>query len=339
MPQVDLPLEALRSYDPRLEAPTDFDSFWQDTFTEAANWDLDVSLTPVRSGLVTVETHEVTFRGWGGHPIRAWLHLPAAGVRGDDPLPGVVQFQGYNGGRGLPHEYVFWASAGYAMLVVDTRGQGSGWSVGDTADPVGSQPSQPGYLTRGLEDRADYYYRRVYVDAVRAFQAMQQLPFVDADRVAVAGGSQGGGITLAVAALADGVLAAMPDVPFLCDFPRATRIAPGDPYGELVRYLKAHRNRTAQVFQTLSYFDGAVLAQRATAPGLFSVALMDQTCPPSTVFAAYNGYAGEKDIVVYEFNDHEGGESFQQLKQLEWLRGLTDGAPVAEPGGDNRRTE
>lgn len=71
---------------------------------------------------------------------------------------------------------------------------------------------------------------------------------------------------------------------------------------------------------------------------MFSVALMDQTCPPSTVFAAHNGYAGEKDIVVYEFNDHEGGGSFQQLKQLEWLRGLIDGLPVEEPGSDDRRT-
>ena len=88
----------------------------------------------------------------------------------------------------------------------------------------------------------------------------------------------------------------------------------------------------------VGYFDGAVLVQRATAPALFSVALMDQTCPPSTVFAAYNGYAGEKDIVVYEFNDHEGGGSFQQLKQLEWLRGLIDGLPLEEPGSDDRRT-
>jgi cephalosporin-C deacetylase len=319
MPQTDLTLEELYAYDPRPAAPADFDAFWQDTLEEAGRYDLEVSLVPVRSGLVTVETHDVTFRGWGGHPVRAWLHLPAKPLRGESPLPGVVQFQGYNGGRGLPHEHVFWASSGYAMLVVDTRGQGSGWAVGQTGDPEGSPPSQPGYLTRGIQDPAEYYYRRVYVDAVRAFEVLRQHPAVDPQRVAVAGGSQGGGISLAVAALADGPVAVMPDVPFLCDFRRATQIAPGDPYGEIVRYLKAHRDMTGRVFETLGYFDGAVLAQRATAPALFSVALMDQTCPPSTVFAAYNAYAGPKEIVIYEYNDHEGGEAFQQARQNAWL--------------------
>jgi cephalosporin-C deacetylase len=62
-----------------------------------------------------------------------------------------------------------------------------------------------------------------------------------------------------------------------------------------------------------------VLARRATVPAMFSVAVMDQTCPPSTVFAAYNAYAGPKDIVVYEYNDHEGGEAFQRGEQLRWL--------------------
>jgi len=86
-----------------------------------------------------------------------------------------------------------------------------------------------------------------------------------------------------------------------------------------VRYLKAHRDLVEQTFATLAYFDGAVLARLAVAPALFSVALMDVICPPSTVFAAYNAYAGPKDIAVYEFNDHEGGEAFQRTRQLGWL--------------------
>ena len=98
-------------------------------------------------------------------------------------------------------------------------------------------------------------------------------------------------------------------------------VAQDEPYLELVRYLAAHRSTDA--FDTLAYFDAAVLAPRATAPALFSVALMDRTCPPSTVFAAYHAYGGsgpvEKSIEVYEFNDHEGGEAHHQAKQLAWL--------------------
>jgi len=322
MPQNDLTLDELRAYRADVTEPPDLREFWARTLAEAAAHDLEPSFVRVDSGLVAVETYDVAFHGFGGHPIRAWLHLPAAGVRGDLPLPGVVQYQGYNGGRGLPHEHVFWACAGYAHLVMDTRGQGSGWTVGDTGDPVGAAASQPGFLTRGIEDPYDHYYRRVYTDAVRALDVLRGHPLVDPGRVVATGGSQGGGISLAVAALCDGLAGVLPDVPFLCDFPRAARITMGDPYAEIARYLKAHRERAERVFRTLSYFDGAVLGRAATAPALFSVALMDETCPPSTVFGAYNAYAGPKEIVVYEFNDHEGGEAFQRTRQLAWLASL-----------------
>ncbi len=327
MPQFDLPLDELRRYRSDAAAPADLQTFWAATFGEAAEHDLDPILTPVRSGLVAVDTYDVVFRGFGGHAIRAWLHLPDPRLRGDDPMPGIVQYQGYNGGRGLPHEHVFWATAGYAHLVVDVRGQGSGWTVGDTGDPAGTGPAQPGFLTRGIDDPHDHFYRRAYVDAVRALDVLRTHPLVAADRVAVTGVSQGGGLALAVAALAETVAAVMPDVPFLCDFPRAARIAATDPYAEIARYLKAHRGRESWVFHTLSYFDGAVLAAEATAPALFSVALMDETCPPSTVFGAYNAYGGPKDIAVYEFNDHEGGEAFQRSAQLAWLPRTLEAAP------------
>jgi cephalosporin-C deacetylase len=328
MPQTDLPLEELQRYAPDLPAPDDLAEFWAATLGEGGA--VDASFSPVDSGLVTVETSDVTFAGSGGSEVRAWLHLPARALRGNGPLPGVVQYQGYNGGRGLAHEHVFWASAGFAQLVVDTRGQGSGWAVGDTGDPVGSAAAQPGFLTRGVLSPHDYYYRRVYTDAVRAVDVLRDHPEVDGDRIAVTGISQGGGVALAVSALARGVRAVMPDVPFLCDFPRATRIAAGDPYGELVRYLAAHRDHVDRVFRTLSYFDAAVLCRGSSAPALFSVALMDETCPPSTVYAAYSAYGGPKAITVHPYNDHEGGEAFQQREQLAWLRRLLEESPASE---------
>ena len=74
-----------------------------------------------------------------------------------------------------------------------------------------------------------------------------------------------------------------------------------------------------RVFSTLSYFDVAILGRRATAPALFSVGLMDETCPPSTVYAAYNHYGGPKEIREYAFNDHEGGEGFHEVALMRWL--------------------
>src|SRR5690606_37615407 len=123
----------------------DVDAFWADTVAQARAHDLALVSEPVDAGLRLVETHDVTFAGFGGHPVRAWYTRPA-GV--DEPLPAIVEFRGYGGGRGLPHEHLVWASAGYAHLVMDTRGQGSAWGAGGhTADPGGSGPAVPGFLT------------------------------------------------------------------------------------------------------------------------------------------------------------------------------------------------
>ena len=84
-------------------------------------------------------------------------------------------------------------------------------------------------------------------------------------------------------------------------------------------YLKCHRDQGDRVFGTLAYFDGVNFAPRIRARCLFSVALMDMTCPPSTVFAAYNRIAAEKEIRIYDFNEHEGGGPFQIVERLRFL--------------------
>ena len=76
------------------------------------------------------------------------------------------------------------------------------------------------------------------------------------------------------------------------------------------------------VFRTLSYFDGLNFAARAKAPALFAVGLMDDICPPSTVYAAYNHYAGEKDIRVWRYNEHDGGGTFQVVDEIKFLSAL-----------------
>lgn len=320
MAMFDKPLEELRGYRPARDEPADFDAFWARTLEETRSFPLDPCFEPAEELLQTVDVFDVTFSGYGGQRIKGWLLLPQHRA---GPLPCVVQYIGYGGGRGLPVEHLEWSAAGYAHLVMDTRGQGSTWSKGDTPDipDVGASPSVPGFMTQGVLDPATYYYRRVFADAVRAVEAARAHPAVDAARVAVTGGSQGGGITLAVAGLLGGaVQAALPNVPFLCHFRRATELVDTYPYHEITVFCSIHRDRIDEVFHTLSYFDGMNFAVRATAPALFSTALMDDTCPPSTVFAAYNHYAGPKDIRVYSFNKHEGGAAFHWIDQARFLR-------------------
>ncbi|MFZ7087876.1 acetylxylan esterase [Curtobacterium sp. RRHDQ10] len=318
----DLPEDQLRSYTGSVVEPPDFDAFWTATLSAARAFPIDVRLVPVDAGLTTLSVFDVTFAGHDGQPVRAWLTVPAGA---DGPLPAVVEYIGYNGGRGLPTERLLWASAGYAHLLMDTRGQGAGWAVGDTADPVGSGPAVGGMMTRGIESPGTYYHRRLTTDAVRAVDAARAIDLVDAERVAVLGVSQGGGLAIAVAGLVEGLAGVFPRVPFLCDFPRAVVVTDNDPYKEIGRYLAVHRPRTEQVLATLAYFDGVVHARRATAPAWFSTALMDPICPPSTVFAAYNAYAGPKEITVYPFNGHEGGGQHEDAATLPVLAELLRG--------------
>lgn len=169
-----------------------------------------------------------------GQTVRGWLLRPARDQ--DAHGAGVVEFVGYGGGRGHPHEWLTWPSAGYTYLVVDARGQGSGYRTGVTPDTDPNGDTQvPGFLTRGIRSPGGYYYRRVYADAVRAVEALRVAPDVDSRFVAVAGTSQGGGLAIA-AALADDVWALITAVPFLCDFRRGAELAPEGPFTELAAY-------------------------------------------------------------------------------------------------------
>lgn len=319
----DLPLSELYRYLPEREEPKDFDEFWMKTLEESKNYPINAVFEKVDFGLELVDTYDVTFSGYKGQRIKGWLIAPK---NRNGKLPGIVEYIGYGGGRSFAYDFLLWANMGFIHLVMDTRGQGSSWSPGDTPDypEDGLDPQYSGFMTRGILDPYKYYYRRVFTDAVRAVEALLSFPDVDKDRIGITGGSQGGGITLAVAGLASyvglNIKIAMPDVPFLCHYRRAVEITDGYPYQEIVQYLKSHRDHTEKVFKTLSYFDGVNFATRAKAKALFSVALMDNICPPSTVFAAYNYYAGEKEIRVYPFNGHEGGGTFQTYEKMKFAK-------------------
>ena len=132
MSAYDLPLAGLEGYRPEREEPADFDAFWHDTLTSSRAAGGPPLFERIDGPLRIVTVDDVTFSGFAGHPIKGWLIAPVSATL---PLPTIIEFIGYGGGRAAPFDWLQWASAGYAHFVMDTRGQGSAWSAGDTADP------------------------------------------------------------------------------------------------------------------------------------------------------------------------------------------------------------
>jgi cephalosporin-C deacetylase len=303
MPWFDLPLAALREYRTATEEPTDLDRWWAARLDEARAAESPPGVTPYQTEAYgPLHAYDVEFSGARGDRIRAWyLRPPGAG---DAPLPIVVQFIGYGGGRGLPADHTLLAAAGYAVFVMDTRGQGGRWTVGATGD-LAPGPEYSAVMTRGIASREDYYYTRLYVDAARAVETAAGLDGVDGSRIAVSGASQGGALALASAALmGDRVTACHADIPFLCDIQRAVTLSPSMPYAEVAEFLAWQVDLESVAMDTLRYVDCALLARRITADCLVSVGLMDDVCPPSTVFAAYNAITAAKEIAVFQFGAH-----------------------------------
>lgn len=292
--------------------PDDFDSFWADTIAETRSMPLDVTLTPRPTRLTQIDVYEVRFRGFAGTPICAWLRVPHGATV---PLPGMVQFFGYGNGRGHALRDLRWAAAGYAHLVVDARGQGHGDTDDDHAD---GGPSAGGFLTRGLRSPYDYYYRRVFADAVRAVDALRSIDLVDPGRVGVVGASQGGGIGLAIAGLVPDLAVSVIQAPFLCELNRAATLSREHPYSLLTQYLADRRGDAATALNTLRYFDGVNHAKRATAPALLSTGMLDGIAPPESVLPAFSAYGGAKTVILWPYNGHEAGGDLDEENGLDF---------------------
>lgn len=311
---------------PELQEPSDFDDFWERTFAECGSGPLEFECRRVETHLKVLDAFEISWNGFGATRVYGWLVVP----RGmEERLPAVVQYTGYSCGRGMPFDNIGYAVGGYAHFIIDARGQG--WrspSPTEGTHDIGihTSGSVPGLMTMGVLDPDSYYYRRLFVDAVRLLEGVLAHERVDSQRVVVTGGSQGGAMALAAAALAKcravEIAGCAADVPFMCHFPRAIGLTDAYPYKEIADYLSTYPQRESQVRTTLSYFDGVSMARRIAVPGLFSVGLMDEVTPPSTVFAAYNYYAGPKRIEVYPFNGHEGGQSYQVERIHRWMADL-----------------
>ncbi|HUT01570.1 MAG TPA: alpha/beta fold hydrolase [Phycisphaerae bacterium] len=300
----DLSLGELKTYEGRNPRPADFDAFWDAGLAEMRALDGDVELRPADFQVPFADCSDLYFTGVGGARIHAKLVQPKDA---DAPHPAVVMFHGYSGSAGEWSDKLGYAAMGYTVAALDCRGQGG--SSEDAGGVAGN--TLHGHIIRGLDGEPEkMLFRQIFLDTAQLTKIVMDMPDVDAGRVGATGGSQGGGLTLACAALEPRIRRAAPVFPFLCDYQRVWEIDQDQAaYQELKDYFRhfdPRHEREAEIFTKLGYIDVQHLAPRIRAEILIAVGLRDTICPPSTQFAAYNKIPSEKSMILYPDFGHEG---------------------------------
>ncbi len=299
----DLPLEELEQYQGLNPRPADFDAFWDQGLTEMQAIDPQVELLPADFQTSFAECLHLTFNGVGGARIHAKLLRPR---QAPAPHPALLMFHGYSMNSGDWVDKLGYVAAGFTVAAMDSRGQG-GLSQ-DMGGVLGG--TLHGHIIRGLDDAPEkVLFRQIFLDTVELARIVMAMPDVDETRVGATGGSQGGGLTLACAALEPRIWRAAPIFPFLSDYERVWELdLDAAAYIELVEYFRRfdprHERETA-VFTRLGYIDVQHLSPRIEAEILFATALRDTTCPPSTQYAAYNKIRAPKSMLLYPDFGHE----------------------------------
>ena len=310
MPLVDLPLAELYRYSGRNPCPHDIDSYWDSSLAEMNALDPEVTLAPAQFKSPAADCFDLTFTGTGGARIYA-KYLRPKGIK--KPSPAILQFHGYSGNSGDWLDKQAYVAAGFCVASMDVRGQG-----GRSEDTGGIQGNTlRGHIIRGLSDPdpKKLLFRDIFLDTALLAKVVSSFDEVDENRIAAMGGSQGGALTIACAALAaDTVKIAVPVFPFLCDYQRVWEMDLAEnAYEELKSYFRSFdpmHKREQEIFAKLGYIDLQHMAKRIKSRVLMGCGLMDRICPPSTQFAAYNRISSQKEVAIYPDFGHEGLPGF-----------------------------
>lgn len=297
MRHIEEMMKNLKAYIPELTKQSDHDSFWERTLKDTREKPLNDIMTEMDYPIKQVHAYNLSYHGFDHTPIQAFYIKPKSY---EGKLPCLIFFHGYAGHKNSVSHYMKWLIQGYAVIAVDCRGQGrSGDYSKYASDEMGT------WVTKGILDKEEYYYRKVFMDGVRAIDFACSRSEIDADRIAIIGASMGGGITLAVAALDERPKLAVADVPNMCDIGLAMQEKFEGSLVVVEDFLHRHPEYIEQVYTNLTYFDNLNNSKNITCRTRISVGMRDLICPPMPIFGMYNHIEAPKSIEVYPFSGHD----------------------------------
>ena len=308
--------------------PPDFDAFWDAERQRLAAVPLDAKWTPLPDyGTADVECSQINLqnvgltdgtsrlygilcmpRAPGKYP--ALLSVPGAGVRPYRGLPelaarGLITFQ--IGIHGIP--------VIQPQEVYDGLGRGG----------------LTGYPTFGLDSRERYYYRRVYTGTLRANDFLTSLPQWDGRNLGVAGGSQGGALAIVTAGLDRRVTRLAAFYPALSDVTGYLKERAGG-WPHMFRATTGPNvHRDEEKIVTTRYYDVVNFARRVTVSGLYSWGFNDETCPPTSMYSAYNIITAPKRLILAYSTGHNSTQ--EQVDDVNgWLADELTGRNASSNG-------
>lgn len=319
MPLIDMQLKDLQCYYGVNPCPNDIDYYWDEAIDEMKSINPDIDIEKADFQWDGVKCYDMYYTGVQGGRIYSKLLIPE---NADKNHPGVVRYHGYHGNSQDWSQYLALALSGFTVAAMDVRGQGGKSS--DGASYKGS--TIKGQIIRGLDDnKRNLCFRHIFLDAAQLAGIVMSMDFVDKKRVGCYGNSQGGGLALAAAALEPRIKRVVSLHPFLCDYKRVWDMdLDKQAYEELQYYFRnfdPEHKREDEVFFKLGYIDVKNIVKRIKGKVLMGIGLMDDVCPPSTVFAAFNNIKSEKEIRVYPDYKHENMHFFNDLT-YEFLKEL-----------------
>lgn len=309
----------LERYIPPLTKQDDFDAYWSYHKEQAYAIPLSPTKNEINFPGNMAKAYHITYQGYDKTPIHGYYILPK---NHNGNVPCIVFYHGFDSFKGYLHSYLCYINLGFAVVAIDMRGQ-----RGETGDyaAYSSGYTQCAYC-KGILDPDEYYFTKVYLDCVKALDFAQSQPEINPNKLIVTGGSQGGALAIAVAALDNRPCLCMADVPSNSDIIGRIEGEHGS-FSAVADFLRTHPQHQRRVYETVSYVDTMNLADRIRCLVYASVGLKDNICPAKLFYATYNRIQSEKAIECYPFNGHEGGGELhreRQLALLEEIFGQTD---------------
>ena len=302
---------------PYTEMPDGFMDFWKNNIKEASEFPLKYTREKAEEYCTEkIDCYLIKLQiNNRGQAVYGYLFYPKNAKPGSCPVvlsppgAGIKTIK-----EPLRHKY--YAEEGFIRLEFEIHGLNPTMSEEQFKEISNAfNGKENGYLTNGLDNKDNYYMKRVYLSCLRCIDLLTSLPEWDGKNVIVQGGSQGGALAMITAGLDKRVTACVVNHPALSDMA-------GYMAGRAGGYPHFFRTRgmdTKEKLETMSYYDVVNFARLIKADTFMTWGFNDNTCPPTTSYAVYNTLECNKEALITPINEHWTSEETER-GHLEWIK-------------------